>query len=66
MKVKYSPEEDILMYEVSKAKIDHAEEIGDIIVHYSKRRKPVLLEILNASRFLTQISAKVPAIVSAG
>ena len=64
MKVKYSPEVDILMYEISKAAIDHAEEAGDIVVHYSKRRKPVLLEIFNASNFLNQALAKVPASVS--
>lgn len=65
MKVKYSPEVDILMYEVSKAAVDYAEEVGDIVVHYSKRRKPVLLEIFNASNFLSQALAKVPASVSA-
>lgn len=64
MKVKYSPEEDILMYEVSNASIDHAEEVGDIIVHYSKKRKPVLLEILNATEFLNSALARVPATVS--
>lgn len=64
MKVKYSSKEDILIYEVSKAAIDHAEEVGDIIVHYSKRRRPVLLEILNASEFLNRVMAKVPATVS--
>jgi uncharacterized protein YuzE len=55
MKVKYSPEEDILMYEVSKTPIDYAEEVGNIIVHYSQRRKPVLLEILNAAEFLNSV-----------
>lgn len=64
MKVRYSPHEDILMYEVSKAKIDYAEEVGDIIVHYSKRGKPVLLEIFNAVEFLKQSVAKVPATVA--
>ncbi len=64
MKVKYSPEVDILMYEISKATIDHAEEVGDIVVHYSKRHKPVLLEIFNASDFLNRALAKVPASVS--
>ena len=64
MKVRYSPEVDILMYEISKAAIDHAEEAGDIVVHYSKRHKPVLLEILNASDFLNRALAKVPASVS--
>lgn len=64
MRVKYNPEVDILVYEVSKAAIDHAEEVGDIVVHYSKRRKPVLLEIFNASDFLNQALAKVPASIS--
>ena len=64
MNVEYSPEVDILTYEISKAAIDHAEEAGDIIVHYSKRRKPVLLEILNASDFLNRALAKVPASIS--
>jgi len=64
MRVKYSPEEDILMYEVSKAPIDYAEEVGNIIVHYSKRRKPVLLEILNAAEFLNNVLAEVPATIS--
>lgn len=64
MKVKYSPEVDILMYEISKAAVGYAEEAGDIVVHYSKRRKPVLLEILNASDFLNRALAKVPASVS--
>jgi uncharacterized protein YuzE len=64
MKVKCSPEVDILMYEVSKAAIDYAEEVGDVVVHYSKRHKPVLLEIFNASNFLNQALKKVPAFVS--
>ena len=54
MKVDYSREEDILMYEVSDEPIDYAEEMDSVIVHFTKSGKPVLLEVLDASRFLTQ------------
>jgi len=54
MKVGYSREEDILMYEVSDEPIDYADEMGSVIVHFTKSGKPVLLEILDASKFLTQ------------
>jgi len=54
MKIRYDREEDILTYEVSSDKIDYAEELDSIIVHFTKEGKPVLLEILNASEFITQ------------
>jgi uncharacterized protein YuzE len=53
-KFKYSPEEDILMYEVSSEPIDYAEETGSVIVHFTKEGKPVLLEIMDASKFLAK------------
>ncbi|MEM2873629.1 MAG: DUF2283 domain-containing protein [Nitrososphaerales archaeon] len=55
MKVKYDREEDILVYEISDEKIDYAEEMGPVIVHFTKDSKPVMLEILDASEFLTQV-----------
>lgn len=42
------------MYEISDEKIDYAEEMGPVIVHFTKDSKPVMLEILDASEFLTQ------------
>ena len=54
MKIRYDREEDIATIEVSPEKIDHAEEIGPIIVHFSKQGKPVLLEILDASEFIAE------------
>lgn len=54
MKVEYSKKEDILMYEVSEEPIDYAEEMDSVIVHFAKSGKPVLLEILDASKFLAQ------------
>jgi uncharacterized protein YuzE len=53
MKVDYDKDEDILMYEVSDEPIDYAEEMDSVIVHFTKSGKPVLLEVLDASQFLT-------------
>jgi uncharacterized protein YuzE len=61
MKIRYDREEDIVTFDVSSENIDHAEEIGPIIVHFSKQGRPVLLEILDASEFIaetTKIMAK--------
>ena len=44
MKVRYSDEEDILMYEVSKEPIDYAEEMDSVIVHFTNQ---LLLADLN-------------------
>ena len=56
MKVKYACEEDILTVELKEhALIDHAEHTESIILHMSEADEPVLLEILHASDFLTQV-----------
>ena len=52
MKFKYSPDDDILLYEVSSEPIDYAQESGSVIVHFTKEGRPVLLEIMDASKFL--------------
>ncbi len=54
MKLRYSRKEDILLIEVSDEPIEYAEEVGNIIVHFTKKEKPVLLEILDASEFLAE------------
>ena len=54
MKISYNRDQDVLMYEVSEETIDYAEEVGPIIVHFTKEAKPVLLEILDASEFLSE------------
>ncbi len=54
MRVKYDRETDILLVETSSEAIDYAEEMSNIIVHFSEGGRPVLLEILDASDFLTQ------------
>ena len=56
MKVRYNREMDIATIELSAKKIDHAQEAKNMIIHFSKDNKPVLVEILDASEFLTNIT----------
>ncbi|MBI4999578.1 DUF2283 domain-containing protein [Candidatus Gottesmanbacteria bacterium] len=60
MGFKYDPENDILLIKLSQESIDFAEEAGDLIVHFTKEQKPVLLEILHAKNFLGKISQTLP------
>ena len=52
MKVKYSREVDILSIRLSDDPFDNAGEDGCLITHFSKKGKPVLLEIQGAREFL--------------
>ncbi len=51
-KIKYDKETDILIIELSEKPIDYAEEEGQIIIHFTKDEKPVLLEVLDAKEFI--------------
>ncbi len=53
----YDSQVDVLLIEISKRPIDHACELGPVIVHFTKNDKPVALEILDASRFVSQATA---------
>lgn len=60
MKMRYDKEDDVLMIWFSHQKVDYAEQEKNIIIHFSKKNKPVLLEILDASLFLQQTSRVLP------
>ena len=60
MSAKYYKEDDLLVIKLSKKPYKVAEKIGSFIVHYSKDKEPVLLEILNASRLLKETSKALP------
>jgi uncharacterized protein YuzE len=53
VKIRYNREADVLLVETSPAaKIDHVEQSGSLITHFTADGAVVLLEILDASRFL--------------
>ena len=54
LKMRYDKEVDILLVEIAKRPIDHAREMGPVIVHFTKDGKPVALEILEASKFVSK------------
>lgn len=51
-RIRYSPDVDALLVELSDRPIDHAEEEGRVIVHVSVEGEPVLLEIFDAKKFV--------------
>lgn len=60
MKIKYYKEDDILVLQLSRQSYDHAEMEGNFIVHFSKDKKPVRIEVLNASHFLKEEAKALP------
>ena len=70
-KISYEPEADVLTWEITNQPIDYAKEVGNVVVHFTENNIPVLIEILEASKFLsrvknlvkeTQISIKEPVL----
>ncbi|KKQ18054.1 MAG: hypothetical protein US31_C0011G0036 [Berkelbacteria bacterium GW2011_GWA1_36_9] len=51
-KINYEPEADVLSYEITSQPIDYAKEVGNIVIHFTKNNMPVLVEILEATKFL--------------
>lgn len=63
MKFRYDKTDDILMVWFSQKPVDYAEQTRDVVVHFSKDSKPVLLEILSASKFLLESSRLLPSTI---
>lgn len=61
MKFRYDKKDDVLMVWFSNQKVDYAEQEKNIIIHFSKKNKPVLMEILDASLFLQETSKIIPS-----
>ena len=53
-KITYESEADVLTVEASNKPIDYAMEIGNVVVHFTKKDEPVLFEILDASKFFVK------------
>ncbi|MBI2641913.1 DUF2283 domain-containing protein [Candidatus Roizmanbacteria bacterium] len=50
----------MLSITISKKPFDYAQEMGDFIVHFDKKNKPVYIEILNADMFLKHAVTRLP------
>jgi len=61
IKMTYEPEADVIAWEIAKQPIDYAKEVGNVVIHFSKKNTPVLMEILEASKFLSKAKKLVNA-----
>lgn len=50
----YDQEANLISLEVAKDAISHARKFGNFIIHFSPAGKPVLIEILDANKFVKQ------------
>ncbi|MEA3449903.1 MAG: DUF2283 domain-containing protein [Patescibacteria group bacterium] len=50
----FDAEANIVSIELAKGKISHVREVGNILIHVSRAGKPILIEILDASKFTGQ------------
>jgi len=52
-RIKYDGEADVLTVILEeRGKLSHAEEVGDLIVHFDEDGKPLFMEILKASKII--------------
>lgn len=50
-KVSYDSDADVLtLAGVARGRIDHARELGNFVVHFTKDDRPLLIEVLEASK----------------
>ncbi|MCK5061592.1 DUF2283 domain-containing protein [Candidatus Parcubacteria bacterium] len=52
----YDAEANIVSWEIAKGEISHVREVGNVIIHLSPAAKPILIEILDASKFISQLN----------
>ena len=66
-KIKYDDEADVLTLVIAdQGKLSHAEEMGDVVVHFDEGGKPLFMEILRASKIvplMVQVLAKKEVVV---
>ncbi len=60
MKAKYYPEDDLLVLQLAEQPYEYAEKVGTFMIHYSKTKEPVLIEILHAAEFLRSATSALP------
>ena len=50
-KISYDADADVLaLAGTAKGRIDHANELGNFVVHFTKDNQPLLIEVLEASK----------------
>ncbi len=66
MKAKYYEDADLLSLRISNTPYKYAKQDGDVIVHYSSNKEPVLIEIVNAAKFVKDTAQMLPKKIQRG
>jgi len=53
--MEYDLESNIILIKVAKGKIDHCLEVGNFLIHVNKSKAPLLIEILDGGKFISQV-----------
>lgn len=56
----YEKEDDVLNIYLTHKNFHHAEQEGDVIIHFTEDNEPVYIEILDASNFMRAQSKALP------
>ena len=59
--MKYYQEDDVLVFKLSQAPIDYAEEVNGVVIHFDKQNRPVRMEVLEATKFLEEEGRVLPS-----
>jgi len=51
MKFRYDKENDAMMIWLSNDPVDYAKQKKNVIIHFSRNNKPMLIEVLDAMKF---------------
>ncbi|MFH1326113.1 MAG: DUF2283 domain-containing protein [Candidatus Falkowbacteria bacterium] len=50
----YDPESNLISITIAKGRIDHVIELGNFLIHVNKNQTPLLIEILDGGKFVSQ------------
>ena len=53
--MQYDLESNIISIEIAKGKMDHCIAMGNFLVHMNKQKTPLLIEILDGGKFISQM-----------
>jgi uncharacterized protein YuzE len=54
--MRYDPESNLISLEIASGKVDHVIELGNFLIHVNKNRAPLLIEILDGGKFVSQLA----------
>ncbi|OGF18387.1 hypothetical protein A3G56_01930 [Candidatus Falkowbacteria bacterium RIFCSPLOWO2_12_FULL_45_10] len=54
--MRYDPESNIVSLGIAAGTIDHVIELGNFLIHVNKNKTPLLVEILDGGKLISQFS----------